>query len=144
MSDVHVSKKDLAGFRRRVSYQYRKHPKAEYMEGLLIRQDGNQYYIVSFHRLWIVKSSRWEVETNDLQFKELQNQATSEGLKIGTIHTHTISDSAPSHADIVGGVADREALLGICEVDETESGRLKMHVDFWVPQLPCKINQVCE
>lgn len=141
---VFVHKKDLAAFRRRVAYQYRKHPKAEYIEGLLIRKDDRSFHILKFQRLWIEKRSKWEVTNNSLQFYEFQNQARQQGLLVGTIHTHTIADSAPSHADITGGVEDEEALLGICEVDELESGRLKMHIDFWVPRLPAKINQVCE
>ena len=142
-SQVHVSKKDLAAFRRRVSYHFKKHPMAEYVEGLLIRQDENQFYIVKFERLWIEKRSKWEVDNNDLQYKALRNQAEQRGLRMGTIHTHTISDSAPSLADIQSGVADQEAILGVCEVDKLKSGRLRMHIDFWVPTPPCKIHQVC-
>lgn len=141
--EVHVSKRDLAAFRRRVAYHYRKYPKAEYIEGLRIQQDGRKFTIVSFERLWIEKRSKWTVEHNDLQYAELKNRARAEGLRAGTIHTHTVSDSAPSKFDIEDGVEEKDALVGICEVDE-KNGRLRMHIDFWVPQLPCEIHPICD
>ena len=141
---VRVSKRDLAAFRRRVAYHYKQHPMVEYMEGLVIRQDGNQYEIIGFERLWIEKRSRWRINNNDLQFEAIRNEAAKKGLRVGTIHTHTMSDSAPSFGDIESGLDDREALMGICEVDCLKSGRLKMHIDFWVPRPPCIINQICD
>jgi proteasome lid subunit RPN8/RPN11 len=142
--EVHASKKDLAAFRRRVAYHYRKHPKAEYIEGLLIRQDGKKFTVVSFERLWIEKRTKYEVQSNDLQYQELKNRAYAQGLRAGTIHTHTISDSFPSKFDMVSGIEEKDALVGICEVDERKSGRLKMHIDFWVPQLPAEIYPICD
>lgn len=141
--EVHVSKKDLAAFRRRVTYHYRKYPKAEYIEGILLRQDGNKFTIVSFERLWIEKRTKFEIVTNDLQYQELKNRARAKGCRWGSIHTHTISDSTPSKFDIEEGVREKDALVGVCEVSES-TGRITTQIDFWVPLLPCKINQICE
>jgi hypothetical protein len=140
--DVHIRSKDLEAFRRRVLYYYRKFPKVEYMEVIFIRQGVGTFHIESFHKLRFTKRDTHIVDCDDLQYQELKNQAFSQGLSFGTIHTHTVCDSAASKYDIVEGVREGEALLGVCEVDELPNGRMKTTLDFWIPQLPCTINQI--
>jgi len=140
---VVVSQRDLAAFKRRVSYNYKKYPKAEYMEGLLIKQEGNKYTIVEFIKLWIEDRDAYRVESNELQFQELRNQAISKGLKIGSIHTHTVCDTALSVGDIDSGLYIGEVIMGVCEVDELPSGRLKMNIDFWKPKAPGELTIIC-
>jgi hypothetical protein len=53
--DVHIRKKDLAAFRRRVLYHYRKKPKHEYMEAIFIRKGVGEFHIESFHKLRLTK-----------------------------------------------------------------------------------------
>lgn len=140
--DVHIRNKDLAAFRRRVLYHYRQKPGHEYMEVMFLRRGIGEFHIESFHKIRIEKSSARLVKYDDLHFQALKNEAASLGLDYGTIHTHTISDSAPSTCDHETGIEEGEILMGICEVDVLATGKMKTHVDFWIPQLPCKINQI--
>lgn len=140
--DVHIRNKDLAAFRRRVLYHYRKKPGHEYMEVLFLRKGLGEFHIESFHKIRITKSSPSVIKFDPLHFQALKNEALSLGLDYGTIHTHTLCDSSPSTFDHEAGIQEGEALMGICEVDVLPSGKMKTHIDFWMPQLPCRINQI--
>lgn len=142
--DVYIRKKDLAAFRKRVLYHFRRKPKHEYLEVIFIREGIGQFHIESFHKVHITKTSPRIVEIDEMHFLALKNEAKSLGLKYGTIHTHTISDSAPSAHDHCSGLEEGETLLGICEVDELKSGRMKTNLVFWIPQMPCRINQITD
>jgi proteasome lid subunit RPN8/RPN11 len=139
--DVHIRNKDLASFRRRVLYHYRKKPGHEYMEVIFVRRGVGEYHVVSFHKIRMTKTSPYVVEYDDLQYQALKNQARSEGLSLGSIHTHTVSDSSPSRHDVTSGVEEGDSLIGICEVSD-DKGKLSTKLDFWIPMLPCLINQV--
>jgi hypothetical protein len=139
--DVHIRKQDLAAFRRRVLYHYRKAPGHEYMEAIFVRKGVGEYHIVSFHKIWMTKTSPYIVEYSDVQYQALKNEAHSLHLSLGSIHTHTVSDSSPSKHDVTSGVHEGDSLIGICEVSDTK-GKLSTLLDFWIPQLPCRINQI--
>jgi len=141
--DVHIRKKDLAAFRRRVLYHYRKKPKHEYMEAIFIRKGVGEFHIESFHKLRLTKTSPYVVEYNDVEYQALKNEAVAAGLSVGSIHTHTVCDSAASYHDHCSGVECGDTLMGICAV-EAENGKLTTKLDFWIPQFPCKINQITD
>ena len=139
--NVHIRKKDLAAFRRRVLYHYRKKPKHEYMEVIFVRKGVGEFHIESFHKIHMSKTSKYEVEYSDLVYLAFKNEAASLGLSMGTIHTHTICDSAASYHDHCSGVEAGDTLMGICAV-ESDGKRLSTKLDFWIPQLPCRITQI--
>jgi proteasome lid subunit RPN8/RPN11 len=140
--DVHIRNKDLAAFRSRVLYHYKKKPEHEYMEVIFVRKGLSEFHIESFHKIRMLNTSPYVVEYDQLQFQALKNEARELGLEFGTIHTHTMGDTSPSACDHSSGVAEEESLMGICEVDKLENGRMKTKLDFWVPQIPLKINQI--
>jgi hypothetical protein len=140
--NVHIRKKDLAAFRRRVLYHWRKKPKHEYLEVIFVRKGVGEFHIESFHKLELTKTSPHTVEYRDLEYTALQNEAASLGFSMGTIHTHTICDSAASYHDHCSAVESGDTLMGICEVEEGDHGKMTTKLDFWIPQLPCRITQI--
>jgi hypothetical protein len=140
--EVHIRNKDLAAFRRRVLYHYRQKPKHEYMEFIFIRKGLGEFHIDSFHKIRLINTSPYVVEYDPLAFQALKNEAIAAGLGYGTIHTHTLYDTSPSVVDHCSGVEEGETLMGICEVDKPAKGKMKTKLDFWIPQLPCKVTQV--
>ena len=143
--DVHIRKKDLAAFRRRVLYHYRKKPKHEYMEVIFVRKGVGEFHIESFHKIRMTNTSPYIVEYDEVQYQAYKNEAAAAGLSLGSIHTHTVSDTSASYHDHCTGVEEGDTLMGICGVDEVKgTKKLTTKLDFWIPQLPCKINQITD
>lgn len=140
--DVHIRKEDLAAFRRRVLYHYKQKPGHEYMEVIFIRKGVGEYHIESFHKIKITDTSPYHVDYDDEQYQAYKREAKDLGLEYGSIHTHTVSDTSPSVHDHCSAAAEGDALVGIMEIDKPATGKLKTKLDFWIPQLPCKINQI--
>jgi hypothetical protein len=139
--NVHIRKKDLAAFRRRVLYHWRKKPQHEYIEAIFIRKGLGEFHIESFHKLRMTNTSPDIVEYSDLEYLALKNEAAGLGFGMGSIHTHTICDTAASYHDHCSGVEVGDTLMGIMSIEEDED-KLTTKLDFWVPQLPCKITQI--
>ena len=140
--NVHIRKKDLAAFRHRVLYHWRKKPKHEYMEVIFIRKGVGEFHIESFHKIKMTNTSPYIVEYSDLEYTALKNEAASHGLSVGSIHTHTVCDSAASYHDHCSGVEAGDTLMGICAVEKGEKDKMTTKLDFWIPQLPCRITQI--
>lgn len=140
--EVHIRAKDLAAFRRRVLYAYKKRPEHEYMEAIFVKLGVGEYHICSFHKLHLLETSPTIVSCSDEEYASLKAKAEALGLSLGSIHTHTMNDSAPSKHDHVSASDLKDCLLGVCEVTKSEAGVMHTKLDFWVPILPCVIKQV--
>jgi hypothetical protein len=146
--DVFISDKDRRGFIRRALRFYHKDG-SEHIEGAVVRMAVGQYHIERLVRLKILRRGVDEdgfpsIEYCPHDFAAKKAAAEADGLKFITIHSHPNCDSSPSKCDHISGVKDGEILVGVLEVWEDDKKRIRTSLDFWIPQLPCKVNVLKE
>lgn len=138
--DVFIRDKDRRGLIRRALLRYHKN-KSEYMEGALVRVGIGQFHIEQLVKLKLTKADSGEVTYDDDDFNAKRAAAEANGLKLITIHSHVYRDSSCSREDHTTGVEYGEVLAGVIGIwDEKDHARTAL--DFWVPQLPAKVNIV--
>jgi Fe-S oxidoreductase len=139
--DIYVDDAQQRGFRRRAIRAF--HKGQEYIEAVFIRRGLGEFHVERFVPLIITHAGRKIVNWDETQYNALKNEAKNLGLEFGTIHTHIVTDSAPSKYDHVESVAAGELLVGVCEIEKTKSGRAHIvTLDFWQPQLPAKLHVI--
>ena len=117
------------------------HKNKEYMEAIFVRRGVGEFHVVKFIKLILLKQGPEIVDSDDVEYKALKNEAKNLGLEFGTVHTHLYNDSAPSEWDHKESVG--EALVGVCSVwTDEKTQKTHSRIDFWQPQLPCKLNVV--
>lgn len=137
--DIYVDDKQQQAFRRRAIRAF--HRNQEYVEAVFIRRGLGEFHVERFVPLQIIEATPDGVTYDEEHAAALRNEAKAAGLEFGTIHTHITNDSAPSKVDHLGGVKEGEALVGVCEIERSKTGRAKvMTLDFWQPQLPAKLH----
>jgi hypothetical protein len=139
--DIYVDDTQQRRFRRRAIRAF--HQNQEYVEAIFVRRGVGEFHVEQFRPLLITFANLKGVNYDDVQYNALRNEAKTLGFELGTIHTHIKCDSSPSTQDHTDGVKEGEVLVGICEIEKTKTGRAKVvTLDFWQPQLPCKLNIV--
>lgn len=139
--NIFVDSDQQRAFRRRAVSAF--HKNQEYMEAIFIRRGVGEFHVVKFIKLKLIKQGPEIVDSDDVQYNALKNEAKNLGLEFGTIHTHLYNDTAPSEWDHKEGLVEGEALVGVCSVwTDEQTGKTHSRIGFWQPQHPCALHVV--
>lgn len=137
--DVHISDSVQRGIRRRCARRYPK----EYGEAMFVRRGVGEFHIEKCVKISIDSADRTGLAFNELSYAAARNQARAEGLEFATFHSHPECDGGPSAFDHTEGCKEGEILMGIVEVwKDKKTGKIRTRLEFWQPQLPCKVNVI--
>jgi hypothetical protein len=137
-ADVYIDAKMQRDFKRRAVSSF--HKNKEYMEAIFIRRGIGEFHIVKFIKLKLKDVGEGTVDCDQKHYWALKREARDQGLEFGTVHTHLWGDTSLSEWDHKEGVKEGETLLGVCFISKDEkTGRTKTDLNFWQPQLPCKL-----
>lgn len=150
--DVHVAASMQRAFRRRAIRHFLK--TKEYAEGMKIRRSVGEFHVEAYVKIKIEEADDTGVTFDRDDFERFKKECQDEGYEFGTIHTHIISDTAPSAFDLVGASEEGEILIGVMEIDRRKladvdkaagkKGRIYSKIDYWIPQIPCNVNTLKE
>lgn len=139
--NIFVDEKEQRGFKRRAVAAF--HKNQEYMEAFFIRRGVGEFHIVKFIKLKLIKQADDIVDCDSVQYRALRNEARNLGLEFGTIHTHLYGDSSLSEWDHKEAVKEHETIAAVCFIWRDENtNKVKTRIDYWQPQLPCKLNVI--